>query len=60
MTHSPPSGFQVALRSLRLLPHLIRTRPGAHFTAGDLLERTAERRGNAAFVRFENRVLSSM
>jgi fatty-acyl-CoA synthase len=35
---------------------MIRSGPGGRFTAGDLLERMAQRRGDAAFVRFEDRV----
>lgn len=58
MTHSPPSSYRVAVRSLRLLPYLIRTRPGSHFTAGDLLEEMVKRRPEAPFVRFEDRTVS--
>jgi len=58
MSQSPPSGLQLAYRGLRLLPDVLRSGPTGRFTAGDLLERTAQRRGDAPFVRFERRVLS--
>jgi hypothetical protein len=51
-----PSGFTIAGRFLRLLPGLIRSGPTGLFTAGDLLERNVQRRGDAVFVRFEDRV----
>jgi fatty-acyl-CoA synthase len=58
MSERPPSGLQIAWRGLRLLPDLLRSGPTGRFTAGDLLERTARRRGDAPFVRHEDRVLS--
>jgi fatty-acyl-CoA synthase len=58
MRERSPSGLQLAYRGLRLLPDLLRAGPAGRFTAGDLLERTAKRRGDAPFVRHEDRVLS--
>jgi len=58
MSQRPPSGLQIAWRGLRLLPDLLRAGPAGRFTAGDLLERTARRRGEAPFVRHEGGVSS--
>jgi fatty-acyl-CoA synthase len=57
MSQSPPSGLQLAYRGLRLLPDVLRSGPTGRFTAGDLLERAAARRGDAPVVRHEGRVL---
>ncbi len=53
---SGPSRFAIATRFLRLLPSLVRSGPTGRFTAGDLLEQAVRRRGDAPFVRFEERV----
>src|SRR4030095_9485253 len=58
MSQSPPSGLQLAYRGLRLLPDVLRSGPTGHFTAGDLLERAAARRGDAPVVCHEGRVMS--
>jgi fatty-acyl-CoA synthase len=58
MSQSPSSGLQLAYRGLRLLPDMLRSGPTGRFTAGDLLERAAARRGDAPVVRHEGRVLS--
>ena len=46
------------LRSLPLLPDLMRSGPQGHLTAADLIERQARRRPDDVFVRFEGRTLS--
>lgn len=53
--NTAPSSLTIGARFLRLLPGIIRSGPTGRFTAADLLERTAERRGGATFVRFEDR-----
>jgi len=58
MTRAAPTGLQLALRAMRIVPDLLRARPDGRLTAGDLLERAARRHGGAPFVCHEDRVVS--
>lgn len=53
-----PSNFTITRRFISLLPGLVRSGPRGRFTAGDLLERTTRRRGDATFVRFQEQAWS--
>jgi fatty-acyl-CoA synthase len=58
MSQTALSNLSIAARFIRLLPATIRSGPTGRFTAGDLLERAVQLRGDAPFIRFEDRVCS--